>query len=114
MKVPQNMDFKGLIGKICWNKDLAPQIQQVICLPSIVIPNEVRDLQYLPMDCHPERSEGSAACGKMQIPHFVRDDNTTGRFDKTTELKMAAGQIRVQPEETGTLVAAPFRVHCRT
>ncbi len=30
--------------------------------PDIVIPNEVRDLQF---------------AGKMQIPHFVRDDNSS-------------------------------------
>src|ERR1700674_2699959 len=26
------------------------------------------------MDCHPERSEGSAVCGELQIPRFARDD----------------------------------------
>ena len=26
------------------------------------------------MNCHPERSEESAFCGELQIPHFVRDD----------------------------------------
>src|ERR1019366_7806425 len=26
--------------------------------------------------CHPERSEGSAFCGELHIPHFVRDDNS--------------------------------------
>src|SRR6266849_1877115 len=26
--------------------------------------------------CHPERSEGSAYCGKLQIPRFARDDNS--------------------------------------
>jgi hypothetical protein len=25
--------------------------------------------------CHPERSEGSASCRKLQIPRFARDDN---------------------------------------
>jgi len=25
--------------------------------------------------CHPERSEGSAFCGELQIPRFARDDN---------------------------------------
>jgi len=31
------------------------------------------------MNCHPERSEGSAVCRKMQIPRFARDDkNWTG------------------------------------
>src|SRR5271155_5515000 len=24
--------------------------------------------------CHPERSEGSASCGELQIPRFARDD----------------------------------------
>ena len=28
--------------------------------------------------CHPERSEGSASCGELQIPHFVRDDKGQG------------------------------------
>jgi hypothetical protein len=32
MKLPQNMDFKGLIGKIFRNKDLAPQIQLKMAL----------------------------------------------------------------------------------
>ena len=26
--------------------------------------------------CHPERSEGSAFCGELQIPRFARDDNS--------------------------------------
>ncbi len=26
------------------------------------------------MNCHPERSEGSASCGGLQIPRFARDD----------------------------------------
>jgi hypothetical protein len=26
------------------------------------------------LNCHPERSEGSAVRGKMQIPRFARDD----------------------------------------
>jgi hypothetical protein len=25
--------------------------------------------------CHPERSEGSAFCGELQIPRCARDDN---------------------------------------
>src|SRR5208283_2087083 len=25
-------------------------------------------------NCHPERSEGSASCGELQIPRFARDD----------------------------------------
>src|SRR5208337_2062355 len=28
------------------------------------------------IDCHPERSEGSAFCRELQIPYFVRDDNS--------------------------------------
>src|SRR5260370_27691816 len=27
-------------------------------------------------NCHPERSEGSVFCGGLQIPHFVRDNNS--------------------------------------
>src|SRR5450759_5838309 len=26
--------------------------------------------------CHPERSQGSAFCGELQIPGFARDDNS--------------------------------------
>jgi hypothetical protein len=26
------------------------------------------------MNCHPERSEGSASCDELQIPRFTRDD----------------------------------------
>jgi hypothetical protein len=77
MKVPQNMDFKGLIGKICWNKDLAPQIQQVICLPSIVIPNEVRDLQ-----CPPS----------IVIPNEVRDLQLAAKCRSLTSFGMTTPQ----------------------
>jgi outer membrane protein insertion porin family len=28
--------------------------------------------------CHPERSEGSASCGELQIPRFARDDKPLG------------------------------------
>ena len=36
------------------------------------------------MNCHPERSEGSAVRRKMQIPRFARDDKlliTTDSFE---------------------------------
>ena len=31
--------------------------------------------ETLDLSCHPERSEGSAFCGELQIPRFARDDN---------------------------------------
>ena len=35
-----------------------------------------RNLPLMPQRvCHPERSEGSAFCGELQIPRFARDDN---------------------------------------
>src|SRR5437660_6594377 len=33
-------------------------------------------LEFSSRFCHPERSEGSAFCGELQIPRFARDDNS--------------------------------------